>query len=187
LQDAQIIIRERQDLYEYVDIWVFGYGSLIYKVDFPYIARRQATINHWQRRFWMLSHDHRGTPENPGIVLTLTPCPNTSCFGMAYKITENEFEHLDHREKNGYLREVIEIQLNDQRLVKGFIYIGDVNSPVYLGETPIDELAKHIHNSRGPSGENRDYVFALADSLKEHSVVDEHVFALEQQLREKAK
>jgi len=182
MHDTQSINQQRQDLSSFDEIWVFGYGSLIYKVDFPYIDRQSATISGWERRFWMLSHDHRGTPENPGIVLTLTPMPKATCFGMAYRITEAEFEHLDHREKNGYLRETIDIHLSSGRVVKGLIYIGDESSDVYLGPTPVQQLATHIFNSKGPSGENAEYVYLMANALREHNVVDEHVFDIEKQL-----
>jgi cation transport regulator ChaC len=183
MHDTQEKNRQRQDLSKYDEIWVFGYGSLIYKVDFPYIERRYANVYGWERRFWMLSHDHRGTPENPGIVLTLTPSNNTECFGIAYKITEAEFEHLDHREKNGYLREEIDIHLVDGDTVRGLVYIGDTNSSVYLGPTPVEQLAVHIFNSRGPSGENREYVFNMGTALRKYAIIDEHVFAIEQFLQ----
>src|SRR5690606_28504046 len=85
-------------------VWVFGYGSLIYKVDFDVVEQRTASIRGWARRFWQGSHDHRGTPDAPGRVVTLVPEPDAVCVGMAYRIAPHVFAHLDHREKNGYVR-----------------------------------------------------------------------------------
>ena len=94
-------------------IWLFGYGSLIYKVDFPYLERRRARLDGWARRFWQGSHDHRGTPEAPGRVVTLVPDAASVCVGMAYRVTPDVFAHLDHREKNGYVRETLALSLDD--------------------------------------------------------------------------
>jgi cation transport regulator ChaC len=78
-------------------VWLFGYGSLIFKADFPWQQRRPASIRHWQRRFWQGSHDHRGTPQQPGRVVTLVPEQDARCDGMAYLISPGVFEQLDFR------------------------------------------------------------------------------------------
>ena len=173
----------RQTLDEYKEIWLFGYGSLIYKVDFPYLEKSPAYILGWQRRFWQGSHDHRGTQENPGRVVTLIPAANDRCDGMAYRVTAAEFEHLDHREKNGYLRyEVPMTLINEQGKTMnktGLIYIADENNDAYLGEVDEREIAQHIANSRGPSGENSEYLLNLAQALRGLNVRDEHVFKIE--------
>ncbi|MDX5329335.1 MAG: gamma-glutamylcyclotransferase, partial [Marinobacter sp.] len=76
-------------------VWLFGYGSLIYKVDFPFLEQRPASIRGWARRFWQGSHDHRGTPEAPGRVVTLIEQPGAVCRGMAFRVSPNVFEYLD--------------------------------------------------------------------------------------------
>ncbi|OMJ30273.1 putative glutathione-specific gamma-glutamylcyclotransferase 2 [Smittium culicis] len=97
-------------------VWIFGYGSLIWKVDFPIEDQAFGYISGYVRRFWQKSHDHRGTEESPGFVVTLIEkdtflnFENTTddehdfkCWGMAYKIKSGEedqvLKHLDHREK----------------------------------------------------------------------------------------
>ena len=163
--------------------WVFGYGSLIYKVDFPYLEREAGQIEGWQRRFWQGSHDHRGTPDAPGRVVTLTASPGTICQGLAYHVSHEVFEHLDHREKNGYERVDVQIALRDSgRQVQGLMYHAAEDNPAYLGPAPIEDVAAHIANSHGPSGSNRDYLLQLADALRALGEEDEHVFELERLL-----
>ena len=96
--------QRRSQLREGDEVWLFGYGSLIYLADFPYLDSKPASIKGWCRRFWQGSHDHRGTEENPGRVVTLIEDPEAICHGMAYKVEASVFEQLDVREKNGYLR-----------------------------------------------------------------------------------
>lgn len=163
--------------------WVFGYGSLIYKVDFPYLRREIASVTGWQRRFWQGSHDHRGTPEAPGRVVTLLPARGRLCKGVAYLVEPKVFKHLDHREKNGYRRVEADILLTQRhKTVSGVIYVAEPGNPAYLGDAPMPELAAHIAGSHGPSGSNRDYVLQLADALCELQDHDEHVMELAQLL-----
>lgn len=168
--------------------WVFGYGSLIYKVDFPYRRREVASISGWKRRFWQGSHDHRGTPDAPGRVVTLIPSPGTLCRGMAYEIDHSVFEHLDHREKNGYQRHQVEIVLVDGgRSVAGTLYVAGSDNPAFLGPTDPAALAEHIARARGPSGSNRDYLLRLDQALREIGETDLHVADLARRIQEPGK
>ena len=164
-------------------IWLFGYGSLIYKVDFPFLERRRARIRGWTRRFWQGSHDHRGTPDAPGRVVTLIADADAVCTGMAYRVTPDVFAHLDHREKNGYTREASEFFFDDGSHTQGVVYVANPGNEAYLGPAGEDEIARHIAASRGPSGENRDYLLALAAALRELGSDDAHVFGIERELR----
>ncbi|CUS47741.1 MAG: cation transport protein ChaC [Idiomarinaceae bacterium HL-53] len=169
-------------------VWVFGYGSLIYKVDFPYLERRPASIRGWHRRFWQGSHDHRGTPEDPGRVLTLVAEPNAECVGMAYLVMPDVFEHLDHREKNGYLRIETTFSFIDEQkphTANGLVYIATAENAAYLGAATEREIAAHIARSSGPSGANDEYVLKLAQALRDLNTEDTHVFAIERYLTER--
>lgn len=163
--------------------WIFGYGSLIYKVDFPFIRREAATLYGWERRFWQGSHDHRGTPEAPGRVVTLTAKPEHPCKGIAYLVDESVFEHLDHREKNGYERHESDLLLHKRnQTIQATFYIARRDNPAFLGDAPMAVLASHIAAARGPSGENSEYLLALASALRCLDDHDAHVFELEHAL-----
>ena len=162
---------------------MFGYGSLIWRPDLEYKERAIAQLPGFERRFWQGSHDHRGTPDAPGRVVTLVPTPHAVCTGVAYlidgEVVRNTFEQLDHREKNGYERHVTPLQLNDGRRVEGLTYIAPRDNFAYLGEADLEDIAQQIAVSVGPSGRNVDYLLELAVALRELGTNDEHVFALE--------
>ncbi|MBC7499007.1 MAG: gamma-glutamylcyclotransferase [Herminiimonas sp.] len=163
-------------------VWLFGYGSLIFKADFPYIERRPASIANWTRRFWQGSHDHRGTVTAPGRVATLVKQEGAICDGMAYLITPEVFGHLDYREKNGYLRFATAITFEDGRSEIGLVYIATHDNAAFLGPASEREIAKQISAAVGPSGPNRDYLFDLARSLRALRKKDSHVFAIEKHI-----
>jgi glutathione-specific gamma-glutamylcyclotransferase len=165
-------------------VWLFGYGSLIFKADFPFIERRPASIRNWTRRFWQGSHDHRGTEASPGRVVTLIPRPGAICDGMAYLVAPQVFAHLDHREKNGYLRFATKIHFEDGGSAEGLVYIATEENPAFLGAACERDIARQISTAAGPSGRNRDYLAGLAEALRKLGKEDPHVFAIERHLME---
>lgn len=177
------INRRMQQFDSHARVWLFGYGSLIFKADFPFIARRPASITGWTRRFWQGSHDHRGTHDAPGRVVTLVKEEGTVCHGMAYLVTPEEFAHLDYREKNGYLRVATAMTFDDGSSAQGLVYIATADNAAYLGPADEAAIARQIAAARGPSGPNDEYLFALAAALREMGRPDEHVFAIERYVR----
>ena len=170
--------------------WVFGYGSLIWRADFPHHERRRADIRGWARRFWQGSHDHRGTPDAPGRVVTLVEETDAVCVGAAYRVDETVFEHLDHREKNGYERVPVTMRLSATNgaapvgdTVSGVTYIASPGNVAFLGPADIDDMVAQIARSHGPSGSNRDYLFQLAAALNDLGSRDSHVETLIERLR----
>lgn len=180
-----IAINQAMDRFDgHHSVWLFGYGSLIFKPDFPYLERRPASISNWTRRFWQGSHDHRGTESAPGRVATLVPQPGAVCAGMAYLITPEVFAHLDHREKNGYLRLATAIDFDDGSSEIGLVYIATAGNAAFLGEATEFDIARQIAASHGPSGANRDYLIELAHALRALGRDDAHVFEIERYLNE---
>ena len=171
-------------------LWVFGYGSLVWRPAFAFSERRTSWIAGFARRFWQGSTDHRGVPGAPGRVVTLVPDASAQCFGVAYRVPEVEVDcvlaGLDHRERGGYERHRLDLHFDDGSQTAGLVYIATAANPNYLGPAPLDEIAAQVSRACGPSGTNAEYVRELARSLREMPAEDAHVFALDELVRRRS-
>lgn len=175
-------------------MWIFGYGSLIWKPGFDWVERRVGFVRGWQRRFYQGSFDHRGVPGKPGRVVTLLPRESAVTWGVVFRIEGEEAQRvlaqLDHREKGGYERHRVPIFDGEphgraQRSVDGaLVYVATEDNPNYLGPASPTDIARQVCEARGPSGPNTEYVLRLAESLRQFDVDDPHVFAIDAALRE---
>lgn len=165
------------------DVWIFGYGSLIWRPDMEYLESRVARLDGWMRRFWQGSHDHRGVPEAPGRVVTLLQRAGEHCEGVAFRVSgavaQAIFPALDYREKNGYERHQVRLTLRDTTEIDAVVYIATEDNFAYLGPADANAMAAQIAASVGPSGRNVDYLTELAAALRDLDIHDEHVFELE--------
>lgn len=170
-----------------VELWVFGYGSLIWRPDLPFSERRVGHVEGWTRRFWQSSSDHRGVPEAPGRVVTLVREPAARCLGVAYRVEESAradvLRRLDVREKNGYTRHQLPVRCTSAADVEALVYVASPDNHAYVGPAPLRSIAEVIARSHGPSGSNVEYLFELETALEGLNAEDSHVFELAQAVR----
>ena len=160
------------------DLWVFGYGSLMWRPGFPYLEARPGRMFGLHRSLCVYSVFHRGTAERPGLVLGLDQ--GGSCRGVVFRVAGKEREAvLD------YLRErelVTDVYLERARpvLVEGHgepvaatTYLVDRSHRQYAGVLPYDRLLHFVRTGQGQSGANRDYVVQTAAHLSELGISDQ--------------
>ena len=175
--------------------WIFGYGSLIWRPAIPFVEQRVCRLAGWRRVFWQGSPDHRGTPEAPGRVVTLVPDPQAVCWGRAFRISpdavDETLEALDVREQGGYERHVVDLEVvaggaetsPSPGSLAALLWIASHENDHHLGPASVDEMARQVVASHGPSGSNVEYVLRLHEALLEIGGHDPHVTELADEVR----
>jgi len=167
-------------------VWVFGYGSLIWKPNFKYERVIVGSVTGVVRRFWQGSQDHRGTAEDPGRVATLIAEQSGIVYGLGFELSHEEsaktFNYLNDRE-TGYITKEFTFTPIDPKESKQkvLLYIANKNNDDYLGPDTMTKMAGSIARCVGHSGPNYEYLFNLAHMtrLLFPTVDDRHLFELE--------
>jgi cation transport protein ChaC len=154
------------------DLWVFGYGSLMWRPGFDYLQRVEARLIGAHRALCVYSFVHRGTPERPGLVLGLDL--GGSCRGIAFRVAPKAraetIRYLRAREQVTmvYRECTRRVWLKDEpdRQVQALCYMVDRSHPQYAGRLTLEQQLHHVRQGHGQSGPNRDYVVATVASLE---------------------
>ncbi|WP_313079435.1 gamma-glutamylcyclotransferase [Pulveribacter sp.] len=142
------------------DLWIFGYGSLIWRPEFPFAESRPATVHGWHRALKMWSRVNRGTPECPGLVFGMLP--GGSCRGVAFRVERTQvptmFPALWQRE--------MVLGVYDPRwlacrtpggTVRALAFTLSRNSPSHTGVLPDAQYRSIFRQARGIYGSTLDY------------------------------
>jgi glutathione-specific gamma-glutamylcyclotransferase len=171
------------------DLWVFGYGSLIWNPGFAFVEQVPARLIGEHRALCVYSFVHRGTPEKPGLVLGLDR--GGACQGIAFRVAAElrgaTVAYLRAREQvTSVYREVMRsvwLSNHDRQRVSALAYVSDRGHDQYAGRLPLDRQLHLVRQGHGASGANVDYVLATVKALEQHAIHDGPLHQLAMRLR----
>ena len=154
-----------------MSMWVFGYGSLLWNPGFELAEQVIATLPDYARSFCMRSIHHRGTAEDPGLVLALDEQAGKACEGVALRVVAGQeaqtLAYLREREliSSAYVEKELAVRLSDGREVTALVYVIDEAHDQYCGGLPLEEQAQIMAHAVGGRGPNSEYLYNTADHL----------------------
>ncbi|WP_332691914.1 gamma-glutamylcyclotransferase [Devosia sp.] len=162
--------------------WVFGYGSLIWNPGFAHVSAQQGLLRGAHRSLSIVSHHHRGTIEQPGLVFGLTR--GGSCRGMVFEVADGDWldvrAYLQEREQvTAVYRDVMRpVHLADGRTTRALTFLVDERHEQFAGRLSLEQQLAMVRAGVGLSGRNVDYVLNTARHLNELGIRDRQLMAL---------
>jgi len=163
------------------DVWLFGYGSLIWNPLLNFEERHVARLHGYHRRFCLWSHVNRGSLQRPGLVLGLDT--GGSCRGVAFRIrsdrVEGELRLLWRREMvlGSYCPRWVKVNTGEREL-SAIAFIVRRDHPSYAGRLPLDTVLKIMVTARGFLGTPAEYLHETIHGLLEHGVRDAYLMEI---------
>jgi glutathione-specific gamma-glutamylcyclotransferase len=166
------------------DLWVFGYGSLMWRPGFEFVEQVPARLIGEHRALCVYSFDHRGTPEQPGLVLGLDR--GGACRGVAFRVAAKQrhdtIAYLRAREQTTHVyREVMRsvwLENEARQRVSALAYVVDRGHVQYAGRLSLADQLRFVQQGHGRSGNNRDYVLATVKSIEAQGFRDAQLHQL---------
>jgi cation transport protein ChaC len=161
------------------DLWVFGYGSLMWSPCFDYKHKAPGRAHGYHRALCILSTRYRGTQRKPGLVMGL--CRGGSCWGVAYRIDARALRRaltrLWYREmpRRVYEPRLIPVRLASGREVRALAFVADTTHPAYVRELDLHGRARLVAQGIGVRGPCIDYIRNTLDRMHDVGVRDPHL------------
>jgi len=162
------------------EVWLFGYGSLIWNPVIEIAERHTGRIYGYHRRYCLKTKIGRGTPEKPGLVLGLDH--GGSCLGQALRICDtrkatDELDLLWRREmlNRSYLPKSVAVHTKTGRRINAITFVMNHQSPSYVADLSLDEKAQMIAEAHGFIGTSLDYLDLTLESLNDLGIKDNYL------------
>src|SRR5262249_30696678 len=171
------------------DLWIFGYGSLMWRPGFPYLERVPVRLIGLHRSLCVYSFVHRGTPEKPGLVLGLDR--GGACRGIAYRVAAVErgptIAYLREREQvtSVYLETSRRVTLGTAppRDVTALVFLVDRSHPQYAGRLSLGRQVHLVRQGHGRSGATLDSVLSTIAEIEAKGCRDSGLHAIAERLK----
>lgn len=169
------------------DLWIFGYGSLMWDPGFHFEEVRRADLPCHQRRFTFRTTVGRGSPERPGLMLSLE-AGGSHCCGLAFRVkaalVADETQILWRREmiRGSYTPRLLPLT-TPQGEIEALVFAANASHPDHVGVLPLTDTAAHIATASGVLGPNAEYVELLVAQLSTLEICDDYIVDLLRQIR----
>jgi len=186
---SELVQTTLDNLGKEADLWVFGYGSLIWNPSVEFVEQRSCTINGFHRKFCFWTTLSRGSEAQPGLMVGLIE--GGSCGGMAFRISRHkaatELDVLYRREMSHFVYKPLWIEAicaQTETTVNALTFVVDTSNERYAAELSQPEVIRSIATAAGPLGSNCDYLFQLVENLNKLGFKDSEIEELAQHVQE---
>lgn len=177
----ETMFKTLNELEEQKNIWIFGYGSLVWRPEFAFEETRHATLTGYSRALCLWSCVNRGTPEQPGLVFGLKQ--GGICEGRVYRIPN---EDIVGQFRKLWLREMPSESYTPMWLpcettegtIKALVFVMDTQTNAYTGELSEEETLEIVLNASGSYGPCHEYVTQTSDALARAGIKDDYLVYL---------